>query len=355
MPVSISYPEGDPGREDEIIREVEAHTGIVTNWLSVDDIPLFGDAAEEAARRDVPFAHAYEHWNRTLSRTASEAGARVMLDGSGGDQLFQVSDIFLSDLFGRGRWIELARQWRGRGGHGVKNLWRWAVHPAIPVPLERLLARARKMPPRRHHFERQPPIWFVPRFLSAHGVLERERAAAPKLPRSSRVLGETHAYLRIPYFPRIANTLHAFALEEGVELRSPLLDTRVVQFATRRPWSERADRAETKILLRRAMTGLLPASVLAPRKRRTGITSAYFLRQMRGPGRPLVESLLQDPLLASIGMIDVPRLRRAWEHVLQHDNDEIAARIFFTLQAELWLRAHAGPSGSATSAPAVRS
>ena len=51
--------------------------------------------------------------------------------------------------------------------------------------------------------------------------------------------------------------------------------------------------------------------------------------------------MLQDPLLASIGMIDAARLRQAWAHVLRHDNDEVAGRIFFTLQAELWLRAHA--------------
>jgi hypothetical protein len=70
---------------------------------------------------------------------------------------------------------------------------------------------------------------------------------------------------------------------------------------------------------------------------------------MRGPGRPLVEAMLQDPLLASLGMIDVPRLRHAWAHVLEHDNDEIGARIFFTLEAELWLRAHAEglPGGTA--------
>lgn len=171
--------------------------------------------------------------------------------------------------------------------------------------------------------------------------MERESASTPILPRSSRVLGETHAYLRFPFFARILATLRAFAVEEGVELRSPLLDDRVVRFAAQRPWSERVDRAETKIVLRRAMQGLVPAHVLAPRPHRTGVTSAYFLRQMRGPGRPLIEDLLRDPLLASLGMIDAPRLRRAWAHVLQHDDGETGSRVFFTMQTELWLRAHA--------------
>ena len=89
------------------------------------------------------------------------------------------------------------------------------------------------------------------------------------------------------------------------------------------------------------MTGLLPDHVLAPRAHRTGITSAYFLRQLRGPARPFIESVLQDPLLASVGMIDAPRLRHAWKHVMEHDDDEIGARLYFTVQAELWLRSRA--------------
>lgn len=339
-PVSISYPEGDAGREDDFIRDVVAHWGIATRWIPVDDITLLPDLAGGAAARDLPFAHAYEHWNRALSRAARREDARVILDGVGGDQLFQISDILLSDLFGRGRWIELARQWRARGGRGLGNAWRWAVRPALPPSIPGFLAKIRGMPAPRDHLHRQAPWWMSRRFLEQEDVLARDDAAQPQLPRGSRVLAETHAYLRYPFFGRILGALHQFALEEGVELRSPLLDDRVVRFAVRRPWSERSDGRETKIVLRRAMRGLLPDHVLAPRARRTGTTSAYFLRQLRGPARPFIESALQDPILASLGMIDATRLRHAWTHVLQHDDDDAGARIFFTLQAELWTRAH---------------
>ena len=341
MPVSISYPEGDPGREDELIRDVVAHWGIETNWLPVDAIPLLVDAEAGARTRDLPFGHAFEQWNRALSRRARSGGARVMLDGVGGDQLFQVSDIYLSDLFGQGRWIELARQLRHKDGTGLREFWQWAVRPALPSAVTSLVARARGMSPPHHHLYREPPFWFTARFLRTHDLVGRDEAAMPTLPRGSRVLAETHAFLRFPFFARIVSTLRQFALEEGVELRSPLLDDRVVRFAARRPWSERADGRETKLLLRRAMAGLLPDHVLAPRTHRTGITSAYFLRQLRGPSRPFIESVLQDPLLASVGMIDAPRLRHAWTHVMEQDDDEIGARLYFTVQAELWLRARA--------------
>ena len=337
-PISISYPEGDPGREDEMIRDVVSHWGIGTSWLSVDTIPMVEDAAESARKRDLPFAHAFENWNRALSRRARELGVRVMLDGAGGDQLFQVSSIYLSDLVGQGRFVELARQWAARDRPGLRYVWRWALRPALPAAIPALIARARGMSQPRHYLHRAPPFWFTARFLATHDLVGLDEAAMPPLPGGSRVLDETHAYLRFPFFARIMGTLRQFALEEGVALRSPLMDDRVVRFAARRPWSERADGRETKIVLRRAMAGLLPDHVVAPRAHRTGTTSAYFLRQLRGPGRSMVESVVQDPLLASLGMIDVMRLRHAWKHVLEHDDDETGARIFFTVQAELWLR-----------------
>jgi asparagine synthase (glutamine-hydrolysing) len=275
-----------------------------------------------------------------------------MLDGVGGDQLFQVSDAYLADLFRRGRWMELRRQWRGRGGRGARNFWRWAVRPALPLALVRAISRARgAMEPPAHHFDRRPPFWFESAFLDAHGVLAREAEAVPALPRHDQVLAETHLYLRYAFFPRIIALLGDFALDEGVELRSPLLDDRVVRFAAARPWHERVDRRETKLLLRHAMRGLLPDPVLAPRPHRTGTTSHYFRRQITGPGAAFIERQLEAPLLARIGMVDAKRLRRAWEHVRQRDDESLGAALFFTVQAEAWLREHT--DGSALPAPAA--
>jgi len=338
-PVSISYPPGDPGREDEIIESIVGPWGATPEWIQVDDVPMFADPEGDAARRAEPFAHAYEEWNRELSRGARRVGARVILDGAGGDQLFQVSDIYLADLFSRGRWVELARQWRvGGGAGGVRPFYHAAVRRALPPWLSGAIAKARGSGRPPHYLERHPPFWFRRKFLDEHGVLERERAERPALPRSGHVIAETHAFLLFPFYPRIMRMLQGFGVEEGVELRSPLLDDRIVRFAVPRPWHERANGKETKLVLRGAMRGVLPDSVLAPRPKRTGITSAYFIRQLRG-ARPYFERMMEDSALASIGMIDLPRLRHAWEHFARHDDDELGGRLFFTLQAELWFRA----------------
>ena len=340
-PVSISYPEVDPGREDEIIDAITGRFNANSDWIHVNDVGVFPDAGIDAGGRDEPFAHAYEHWNRALSRGARRGGARVILDGTGGDQLFQVSDMFLAELFREGRWVELAHQWRAGGRSGALSFYKTAVRPALPAWVIDLIATARRTSKPSHYLERRPSFWFRMRFLEQHGVLEAERAARPPLTPSNMVLAESQAFLTFPFYTRIMRTLSGFALEEGVELRAPLLDDRVVKFAVARPWSDRVDGAETKLTLRGAMRGVLPDSVLAPRPHRTGVTSAYFLRQLRGPGRPHFEAMLNDSALASIGMIDISRMRLAWEHLLRHDDDELGGRLFFTLQADRWYRARA--------------
>lgn len=344
VPVSISYPPGDPGREDEFIAAVVSHWGSTAHLIPVDDIPIWDDPWTEAAQREQPFAHTYERWNRRLFQAARARGARVMLDGAGGDQLFQVSDIYLSDLARTGQWIELARQSATRRALGWKHLWRWAIRPVLPTAVTETLARLRRMEAPTHHLARREPGWFRHGFLREHDVPGRDAAAAPVLPPG--VLGELHAYLRYPFFARVFGLMTDIARDEGLEPRSPLLDQRIVRFSASRPWSDRADRHETKRVLRRAMRGLLPDVVLASRPQRTGITTAYFFRQLRSTARPTIDALLQDPFLASLGMIDATRLRDAWAHLQRHDDSETAARLWFTVQAELWLRAHASGAGA---------
>ncbi|MBX3173943.1 MAG: hypothetical protein KF709_05990 [Gemmatimonadaceae bacterium] len=340
--VSISYPSGDPGREDELIAQTTEFWKARPDFIDIADVPLFDDWTGQARARALPFAHAYEQWNRALHRRARAAGATVMLDGVGGDQLFQASDRYLSDLARTFQWGELLRQARIRRGGRLD--WRFLVQqaalPALPDAVVAGIFRFVRRHPPGDYLERLPPGWFRRDFLLRHRILDREREARPRIDRRRAVLGESQAYLTFAFYPRVFGLLTGFAREEGVALRSPLLDERIVRFAVQRPWSDRVDGAETKLLLRRAMRGRLPDELLAPRSHRTGTTNAYFLRELRGAGWAVAEPLLDDLRLADIGMIEPSHYRRAWQHLLGHDDDELAVRLFFTLQAELWLRTH---------------
>lgn len=339
--VSVSYPEGDPGREDELIAQVTAHWKAQPDFIAVDDIPLARDFAAEAAARELPFAHAYEHWNRAIAARARSRGASVLLDGVGGDQLFQCGDIFLADLLRGGQWPEALRQIRrADGSRDWQRLRTWGLKPLAPQWWRARQARRADRLFTEDYLERLPPRWFRLAALREHQVLERERAARPPRRSSSLVLTESHAYIEFAFFPRIFALLSGFVRDEGLELRSPLLDQRVLRFALPRPWSDRIDGAETKNLLRRAMRGRLPDAVLAPRPQRTGTTNAYFLRKLRSEAWPVARLQFGNLRLADLGLVDPHELERAWQHLLEHDDGELAARLFFAFATELWLRTH---------------
>lgn len=341
IPVSMSYPAGDPGREDEAIDAIAAHWGERPRWRDVGTVGLFGDAAGRAARRDEPLSHVYELWNRSLMEGARDAGARVALDGIGGDGLFQLSPVYLADLFARGRWATLAREWRGGPlrGSGSRALARWAVLPAIPPWLRPAVAWLRGGPPVRGYLDRAPPPWVrgaaVPAALAARGVTTLRRR-----PGESRAALESRWHFESPWAPGLLGALARVAAEYQLEPRSPYYDRRVIALAASRPRSERRAGPETKRLLRAAMHGLLPADTLAARAGRTGVTSGYFARAVRAELPAIVAAELRTVALADLGVVDADALRRAAAAVARDPASPLAVPLWFTLETEWWVRAH---------------
>ncbi|MBX6330591.1 MAG: hypothetical protein IRY91_01955 [Gemmatimonadaceae bacterium] len=346
LPVSMSYPEGDPGREDELIQLIAEHSGAPVYWVDIEHVPFFDRPAERAALRDEPFAHPFENWNRALARGSRAVGSHVALDGVGGDQLFQVSEVYFADLLRAGRWRELAREWRKKGlrGTGFRNFFAWSIQPLLPpwaLAAAKLLRRGR---PLVGYLERRAPSWIDRTFARRNHLEERERAFTPQRGRRSCVEYETDWYLTHPYFPLVLSAGAAFALDEGVEIRSPLYDRRVIDFALTRPRWERSSGAETKRLLRRAVRDLLPAPVLAPRPAKTGVTSGYFARSMRTQFPALCGEMLRSSVLVSAGIVDAEEFRRCSAEYLRGAlGGPVGANLFFTLQTELWLRARLRP------------
>lgn len=350
LPVSISYPEGDPGREDETIVQVAEQWRVPVHWLESESIPLFAERpAAEAASRDEPLAHLYEFWNRALADGSRRLGTRVSLDGYGGDQLFQLSDIYLADLLQRGRWLELGREWRARWGVlGRRYLARFTLRPLAPGWLLDLQSRIAGSGRALHsHLERPVPPWVEPEAARRYDLVERDRAYLPVAGWGERAAGEMNWYLTHPVLSHFSSQLAHFALRQGVEARSPLFDRRVVEFALARPRRERASGRETKILLRRAMRGLLPDEVLAPRPYRTGQTFGYSDRKMREAFPALFAELFQAPLiLAELGLVDPKVLQRSLSRYLERGTGNFQrVSLFYTLQLEWWLRARLREGG----------
>jgi asparagine synthase (glutamine-hydrolysing) len=341
-PVSMSFPAGDPGREDELIAAVAEYWRTAVNWVDIADAPLLAGSEERAAQRDGPFAHLFEEFNRALARRTAGIGCHVAFSGRGGDDLFAVSNAYLSDLLRRGQWIRLLREWRGKPRRDRHRFYRWVIRPALPPSVERLTGLVRGRPI-RSYLQRPVPPWIQPDFARKHALLDRQTLPGTHRTGEGAAAHEFVWSLLHPAPARIAGQVSGFALEHAVEKRAPLLDERIIRLAASRPWWERCSAGETKVLLRRSMAGLLPNQILAHRSARTGITSAYLEREVRERWRRTCNDLLgRRMILAEFGIIDQPRLLEAWEAYLLAGSANQAGTILHTLQTELWLAAVTG-------------
>lgn len=342
-PITISYPVGDTAREDEHVQEVADALGLSVTWQDSEAVNLLGDGIRLAAERDDPYAHTFEVVNRTLARRSRQTGSRIVLDGYGGDQLFDVSDVFLADLFVRGRWRQLADARRAKELTGVRSLVRTSLLPLLPESWRYQLSRARGYSPDQIRWQTLPS-WIAPGWRSD----PRIEALYAREPRrrllESPAAYESRWYVEAPYFPRAISWTTSFGLSEGIDLRSPLYDRRVLCFAASRPLEERGSAGPSKPLLREAMRGVLPASYLAPRSTKTGIPGDYLRRKIRADLPSVVESL-GDPRswhLTQRGLVEPDVLREALHHGMERADHQLFVHLFLTVQAELWLRSNAG-------------
>ena len=331
-PISVSYPPNDPAYEDELIEQITQFWNTTPTWLSIDDMPLLANASQYAATGDIPFQHAFENWLQTLLDAARAQGSRVVLYGDGGDQLFAVSNVFLRDLFSGFRWRELRREWRAFGGGGARALWGSTVRPALVESLNAFRGN--------EHPEFSPPGWLHREFVRRHQLETRQFRAEATLSKgkAGRAGTETRRSLENPIIPRVFASLSSMALEHSVELRAPLLDRRIVDFALRRPRAERSSAGAVKHLLRQAGAGNLPPSILAPRPAKTGVLTKYFADGFRADPHGLVSDVFAKPILADLGVVDAASLQQAWRDY-QRTASGNGVCLYVCFQTELWLRA----------------
>jgi asparagine synthase (glutamine-hydrolysing) len=124
------------------------------------------------------------------------------------------------------------------------------------------------------------------------------------------------------------------SMAHGLEARSPFLDTEVVEFGASLPDGLRMRWGKGKVLLRRAMAGILPPSILARGKMGFGAPlGAWF----RGDLSRLVEERLLDagsPLYERLRPEPVAELLRS--HMSARA--DLSPQIWALLTLESWLR-----------------
>jgi len=127
-------------------------------------------------------------------------------------------------------------------------------------------------------------------------------------PQERMMLADTLSFLPDDILTKVDRASMAVSLE----VRVPLLDHRVAEFAWSLPPAFRTGSAQGKPLLRTILKRHLPAEFVARPKRGFSLPFSRWIREP-GPMRDWAETLLTPHSLGQSGWFDVPGVRTLWE------------------------------------------
>lgn len=164
------------------------------------------------------------------------------------------------------------------------------------------------------------------------------------------MLLDTLTYLPDDILVKVDRASMAVALE----VRAPLLDHRVQEFAWRLPLALKLHDRRGKIVLRRLLSRYVPEALFERPKTGFGVP---IYRWLRGPLRDWAEDLLAQQRLEREGYLKPPPIRQVWESVLagQSEWEQGGELVWSVLMFQAWLeqvRRPAEPEFCDSQAPA---
>jgi asparagine synthase (glutamine-hydrolysing) len=329
VPLSIDYREAE-SEERRYRQAFTAHYRIGNVELEPD--PVDPSAyIEQTVRRRLPPDFPAQFLGRVTRRAAAERGCRVVLTGEGGDALFSGTPYHYADLIRRGRLgaalVQYVHDARGDdSGWTPAGLLTDGVWPLLPQAW-----RDRLRGPLNRLRGPQPGVRWVRR---EHAPRAAVPDPPPGVPPSTWAVAWDFKRGWTWYF---FDMLERDGAEWGLELRHPLVDRRLVEFALGLPETQRCRGVTNKIVLRGAVD--LPREV---RTRTTKASLGHSLTHTLAAlgGRRFFERLL----LAEGGWVDAAEVRRGYDYVTRAaiPGDRLAEMLvtrLWTLAAlELWLQ-----------------
>ncbi len=150
------------------------------------------------------------------------------------------------------------------------------------------------------------------------------------------MLLDTLTYLPDDILVKVDRASMAVALE----VRAPLLDHRVMEFAWRLPLALKLNKGRGKLVLRKVLTRYVPEALFERPK--TGFAVPIY-RWLRGPLRDWAESLLAEPRLKREGYLNPLPIRQAWKSLLAGQSEWAygGELVWSVLMFQAWLE-HVG-------------
>ncbi len=327
--ISHVYDDSPTSDESRFIRCVEEQRGQVGHHLKESDYPILSPFPDERSVWIPNGLQAFAAYYRALCETMRGSGARVLLSGEGGDEMIGSSDDpspELCDLLVQGKVLDLHSRlavW----SQALKRpylwlLWQCATVPVLPRKLQALCKPKSVV---------SAPPWL--KAFSVAGVSLRD-------PR----LGVSDIYgFRLPSgkdqargFISVSRHISAGYRRErtDVETAYPFTHRPLVEFLQAIPFQQRVRPGETRSLMRRALSNILPEKIA---RRRTKGNAHEALCRALAREWPRLQLMFADARVSARGYIDSEKLLEALGRG-RHGGKTHFVSYTKMFSLELWLR-----------------
>lgn len=245
--------------EGAYIADVVKRTGVDAYHTYPTGEGLRKDLQDLIWHQEEPFVSTRSYAQREVYKLARQSGVKIALDGQGGDELLAGYDSYYAVLFSylmrSYQWRELAREsyshMRLHGGSASMSMLQAGYH-LLPAKLKPWARKAMRV---------DGPSCLSKEFAAAFtGCRFRDSGVAEG--QTDLFGGHLLDQFELFHLPRLLRHQDKNSMAFSIESRVPFLDYRLVEFAFAMPWEQKIRRGTRKFVLRSAMKGMLPESVL---------------------------------------------------------------------------------------------
>src|SRR5690606_24043274 len=133
-----------------------------------------------------------------------------------------------ADLFRRGHWLTLAREWHARQRGGAREFFSSVIKPNMGPRARAAASRRRGGQPLRDYMELPLPECLSASAATPYPLVQHDRRFLARALPVSLGERESDCQSRRLFISRAFSLLTGFALSQGVELRSPRSERRVI-------------------------------------------------------------------------------------------------------------------------------
>jgi asparagine synthase (glutamine-hydrolysing) len=291
--------------EREYINAVQALWGIRSIQIPCDDLWTFKDWIHWPSNPNQPEGNVYRLLKERTYQRVEKTGLRVLMTGSFGDQLYNGSGEWLVDRIAEGQlWKAVQELYFYIHHAGVRWTFRAGYLQEVARRFFQPLLRGRLSVSGS-----STPAWLTDeaaRLLSVPGLQPRHLSR-----RQAGIIGMREA---------IGSSREIFnASRNGIELRHPYRDRRLVEFVMSIPAHQVLRYGYLKFILRNAMHGLLP-DIIRSRPSGTSLDSLFF----RGveQEKDILNNCFLNPQAAWRKFVDEKWILNRWNGIWLEDGPE---------------------------------